>query len=216
MIRLDIFSDPVCPWCYLGKTHLDRALERHPDHPFHIEWHPFQLAPHLPRQGVDRGQYLLSIFGTQQRTVEAHLRLAELGRKAGLEFNFEAIKTSPNTFDAHRLIHWAGLEGRQTPMVSALFRAYWREGRDIGDPEVLCDLAAGIGLDRAVISRLIYSDADAEAIRAREAHARQRGISAVPTFIVADQHAISGAQPPELWDQVIAELLHQSSEDPLQ
>ncbi len=206
MIRLDIFSDPVCPWCYLGKAHLDRALERAPDHPFLIEWHPFQLAPHLPKQGVDRAQYLLSIFGTQQRTVDAHLRLAELGRAAGLEFNFEAIKVSPNTFDAHRLIHWAGLEGRQTPMVSALFRAYWREGRDIGDPEVLCDLAAEVGMDRAMVSRLIYSDADTEALAAREAHARQRGISAVPTFIVADQHAISGAQPPELWAQVIEEL----------
>ena len=181
MIRLDIFSDPVCPWCYLGKAHLDRALERAPDHPFLIEWHPFQLAPHLPKQGVDRAQYLLSIFGTQQRTVDAHLRLAELGRAAGLE-------------------------GRQTPMVSALFRAYWREGRDIGDPEVLCDLAAEGGMDRAMISRLIYSDADTEALAAREAHARQRGISAVPTFIVADQHAISGAQPPELWAQVIEEL----------
>ena len=207
MIRLDIFSDPVCPWCYLGKANLDRALERHPDHPFLIEWHPFQLAPHLPKQGVGRAQYLLSIFGTQQRTVDAHLRLAEMGRKAGLEFNFEAIKVSPNTFDAHRVIHWAGLEGRQTAMVSALFRAYWREGRDIGDPEVLCDLAVGVGLDRSVIARLIYSDADTEALAAREAHARSRGIGAVPTYIVADQHALSGAQPPELWDKVITELL---------
>lgn len=206
MIRLDIFSDPVCPWCYLGKTQLDRALERHPEHPFLIEWHPFQLAPNMPRQGVDRGKYLLSIFGTQERTVAAHLRLAELGRAAGLEFNFGAIRTAPNTFDAHRLIHWAGLEGRQTPMVSALFRAYWREGRDIGDPEVLCDLAAETGLDRKMISRLIYSDADSDLIRTREAHARERGISAVPTFIVADTHAISGAQPPELWGQVIEEL----------
>ena len=216
MIRLDIFSDPVCPWCYLGKAHLDRALERAPDHPFLIEWHPFQLAPNLPKQGVDRAQYLLSIFGTQQRTVDAHLRLAELGRAAGLEFNFEAIKISPNTFDAHRLIHWAGLEGRQTPMVSALFRAYWREGRDIGAPEVLCDLATEVGLDRAMISRLIYSDSDTEALRAREAHARTRGSNAVPTFIVADQHAISGAQPPELWAQVIADLTEANRPEALQ
>lgn len=214
MIRLDIFSDPVCPWCYLGKTQLDRALERHAEHPFAIEWHPYQLAPNMPKQGVDRGQYLLSIFGTQQRTVEAHLRLAELGRAAGLEFNFEAIKTAPNTFDAHRLIYWAGLEERQTPMVSALFRAYWREGRDIGDPETLCDLAAEVGLDRKMIARLIYSDADSEALRKREAHARERGITAVPTFIVANAHAISGAQPPELWEQVIAEVTAAGREAP--
>lgn len=206
MIRLDIFSDPVCPWCYLGKANLDRALEAHPEHPFAIEWQPFQLAPNTPRQGVDRADYLLRIFGTQQRTVAAHQRLEELGRAAGLTFNFEAIKTTPNTFDAHRLIYWAGLEGRQTLVVSALFRAYWREGRDIGRVQVLTEIATEAGLDRAVIGRLLTSDADSDLIRTREMHAREKGISAVPTFIVANQHVLSGAQPPELWGRVIEEL----------
>lgn len=210
MIRLDIFSDPVCPWCYLGKAHLDRALERAPDHPFLIEWHPFQLAPHLPKQGVDRAQYLLSIFGTQQRTVDAHLRLAELGRAAGLEFNFEAIKVSPNTFDAHRLIHWAGLEGRQTAIVSALFRAYWKEGRDIGNPGVLADIAAASGMDRAVTARLLASDADKDDLRARDEDARRKGVSAVPTFLIAQQYVVSGAQPPEVWGNVIRELVEKA------
>lgn len=206
MIRLDIFSDPVCPWCYLGKANLDRALEAHPDHPFTIEWHPFQLAPLMPAEGVERASYLLRIFGTQERTVAAHLRLEELGREAGVTFNFAAIHKVPNTLDAHRMIHWAGLEGRQSAMVSALFRAYWREGRDIGAQEVLADLAAEAGMDRALALRLLATDEDKDAVRARETHARQKGITAVPTFIVADQHVLSGAQPPKLWAQVIAEL----------
>lgn len=206
MIRLDIFSDPVCPWCYLGKANLDRALEAHPDHPFTIEWHPFQLAPLMPAEGVDRASYLLRIFGTQERTVAAHLRLEELGREAGVTFNFAAIHKVPNTLDAHRMIHWAGLEGRQSAMVSALFRAYWREGCDIGAQEVLADLAAEAGMDRALALRLLATDEDKDAVRARETHARQKGITAVPTFIVADQHVLSGAQPPKLWAQVIAEL----------
>lgn len=206
MTRLDIFADPVCPWCYLGKAQLDRALEANPEHPFLIEWHPFQLAPHIPEGGVDRADYLLRIFGTQDRTVQAHLRLAELGRAAGLKFNFEAIKTTPNTFDAHRLIHWAGVEGKQAQVVSALMRGYWREGRDIGRRGVLADIAAECGMDRMLVARLLTGDADAETIRTREAHARQKGITAVPTFIVADQYVLSGAQPPELWGRVIAEL----------
>ena len=210
MIRLDIFSDPVCPWRYLGKAYLDRALEANPEHPFIIEWHPFQLAPQMPRGGVERAAYLLRIFGTQDRAVAAHLRLAELGREAGLEFNFEAIKTTPNTFDAHRLIHWAGLEGRQSAVVSALFRAYWREGRDIGQHDVLVDIAEKSGLDRQVIARLLASDADAQTVAARELHAREKGISAVPTYIVADTHVISGAQQPALWGRVIDELLNRN------
>lgn len=209
-IRLDIFADPVCPWCYLGKAQLDRALESNPDHPFTIEWHPFQLAPHTPSEGVDRAEYLLRIFGTQERTVQAHLRLAELGRAAGLEFNFEAIKTTPNTFDAHRLIHWAGIEGKQAQVVSALFRAYWREGRDIGRRGVLADIGAECGMDRIVLARLLLSDADADLIRTRERHAREKGITAVPTFILADHYVLSGAQPPALWGQVIAELAGKS------
>jgi predicted DsbA family dithiol-disulfide isomerase len=112
----------------------------------------------------------------------------------------------PNTLDAHRLIHWAGLEGRQTPVVAALFRAYWREGRDIGDRAVLLDIAAAAGLDRAMIARLLESGADAEEIRARDTHARTHGVTGVPTFVVASRHVLPGAQPPEFWDQVIAEI----------
>jgi predicted DsbA family dithiol-disulfide isomerase len=209
MIRLDIFSDPVCPWCYIGKANLDRALEAHADHPFRIEWHPFQLNPDMPSEGVDKHDYLAAKFG-EDRLVQMHLRLKEASRAAGAEIDPDTPRRMPNTLDAHRLIHWAGLEGRQTAVVSAVMRAYWREGRDIGNAGVLVDIAAAAGMDRAVTARLLASDADADDIRARDADARAKGVSAVPTFLIAQQYVVSGAQPPEVWGRVIEELVEKA------
>lgn len=206
MVKLDILSDPICPWCYIGKANLDRALEAHPDHPFRIEWHPFQLNPEMPADGMDRGEYLEHKFGGRDGAVSAYAPVVEAAEKAGLDLDFAAIKRTPNTLDAHRLIHWAGIEGRQTPIVSALFRAYFREGRDIGAAEVLCEIAEGAGMDAAMIARLLSGDADRQAIRERDALSRERGVTGVPTFIVGQRHAVPGAQPPELWAQVIADL----------
>ena len=209
MIRLDIFSDPVCPWCLIGKANLDRALEAHPAHPFRIEWHPFQLNPDMPAGGVDKHRSLAEKFG-EDRLVQMHLRLREASRAAGAEIDPDTPKRMPNTLDAHRLIHWAGLEGRQTAVVSAIMRAYWREGRDIGNAGVLTDIAAAAGMDRAVTARLLASDADADDIRARDADARQKGVNSVPTFLIAQHYVVTGAQPPEVWGNVIRELLEQS------
>lgn len=206
MIKLDILSDPICPWCYIGKANLDRALEAAPNHPFAIEWHPFQLNPDMPEGGMDRRTYLETKFGGKENAVAVYARIAEAAEKAGLKINFEGIEKTPNTINAHRLIHWAGLEGRQTAIVSRLFKAYFEEGRDIGDLSVLLDIAEGAGMDRAMTERLFASDADAEDIRARDAHARERGVTGVPTFVLANQHVLPGAQPPELWAQVISEI----------
>ena len=206
MIKLDILSDPICPWCYIGKANLDRALSKHPDHPFEIEWHPFQLNPDMPSDGMDRRTYLETKFGGKEAAISVYSRIADAAEAAGLKIDFGAIEKTPNTIAAHRLIHWAGLEGRQTAVVSRLFKAYFEEGRDIGDRDVLLEIAEGVGLDRAMIERLFESDADAADIRGRDAHARQRGVTGVPTFVVANQHVVPGAQPPELWAQVIDEL----------
>ena len=206
MTRLDIFSDPICPWCYIGKSTLDRALESHAGHPFVIEWHPFQLNPDMAPEGVDRAAYLEAKFGGRARAIEIYARVEQAARSAGLEIDFANIPRVPNTLDAHRLIHWAGLEGKQTSMVSALFRAYWREGRDIGDVATLTSLAGEVGLDPAVTARLLASDADRADILARDTHARQRGVNAVPTFLIANTYVVSGAQPPDLWGQVIDEV----------
>ena len=206
MITLDIFSDPVCPWCYIGKTHLDRALEAAPDHPFQVEWHPFQLNPGMPAEGVDRAEYLEAKFGGKAKAVEIYARVEAAAHDAGLEIDFSRIKRMPNTLNAHRLIHWAGLEGRQTAIVAALFRAYWREGRDIGATDTLIDIAAKAGMNPEVTRRLLATDADSEALRARDLHARQRGVTGVPCFIIGNQYVVSGAQPPEVWANVISEL----------
>ncbi|MFN4130093.1 MAG: DsbA family oxidoreductase [Paracoccaceae bacterium] len=206
MIKLDIFSDPVCPWCYIGKANLDRALEAAPDHPFDIEWHPFQLNPGMPAEGVDRAAYLEAKFGGKAKAVEIYAGVEQAARDAGLEIDFSTIARMPNTLNAHRLIHWAGLEGRQTAIVSALFRAYWREGRDIGDAATLTDIAAAAGMDRALTQRLLATDEDTEALRARDIHARQRGVTGVPCFIIGNQYVLSGAQPPQVWTDVLTEL----------
>jgi predicted DsbA family dithiol-disulfide isomerase len=205
-IKLDIMSDPICPWCYIGKAHLDRALESEPDHPFAIEWHPFQLNPNMPADGMDRRAYLEGKFGGKDGAVRAYAPVVEHAEKAGLKINFEAMQRTPNTLNAHRLIHWAGIEGRQTAAVSALFKAYFVEARDIGDAEVLADIADGIEMDASVVTRLLATDEDMDDIRKRDAHSRGMGISSVPTFIVGGRHAVPGAQPPELWKKVLAEL----------
>lgn len=209
MIKLYIFSDPVCPWCYIGKARLDRALEQRPNHPFEIEWHPFMLNPDMPAGGMDRRAYLEAKFGGKEGAVRAYTPVVQEAEASGLEIDFEKVTQQPNTLDAHRLIHWAQLEGRQTAIVSRLFKAYFKEGRDIGDHAVLADIAEGAEMDREMILRLLESDADADDIRARDIDAREKGVSAVPTFVIANQHVVPGAQPTDLWLKVIDEIAAQ-------
>jgi predicted DsbA family dithiol-disulfide isomerase len=213
MIKLDILSDPICPWCYIGWTNLARALEARPDHPFGIEWHPFQLNPDMPEGGMDRRTYLEAKFGGKERAVQAYLPVSEHAEKAGLSLKLEAIPRTPNTLDAHRVIHWAGIEGRQTPVVMGLFRAYFIEGRDIGEAATLTEIAAAAGMDRAMTETLLAGEADAEEIRARDAHARARGVTGVPTFVIANQHVLTGAQPTETWLSVIDEIAAQIAKE---
>ncbi len=210
MLKLDIISDPICPWCYIGKTLLDQALAERPDHPFDIEWHPFQLNPDMPREGMERQAYLKTKFGGKEGAIRAYAPVLERAEAAGLKIDFAAIKRTPNTLDAHRLIHWAGIEGLQDRMSMALFVAYFDQGRDIGDRDVLSDIADNLGMDAAVIGKLLKSDADEADIRARDARFREMGITGVPTFIVAGQHAVPGCQPADMWLKVIDELATQS------
>lgn len=209
-IKLDVMSDPICPWCFIGKTHLDKALAEHPNHPFQVEWHPFQLNPDMPAEGMGRRDYLEGKFGGKEAAVRAYAPVVESAKKAGISIDFEGMKRTPNTLNAHRLIHWAGIEGRQTAAISALFKAYFTDARDIGDAEVLADIADSIEMDASVVTRLLDSDEDTQLIKDRDTHSRKMGINSVPTFIIANQHAVPGAQPPELWAQVIADLAAQS------
>ncbi len=206
MTTLDIFSDPICPWCYIGKGLLDRALLAQPDHPFTIRWRPFMLNPEMPAGGMNRRAYLEAKFGGKEGAVQAYMPIAERAAEAGLEIHLDKIATTPSTLDAHRLIHWAGVEGVQTAVVSSLFRAYFVEGRDIGEAEVLADVADSSGMDGSVVQRLLASEADRREIQEMDSSARGMGVQAVPTFVVAGQHAVPGAQPTELWQKVIEEI----------
>lgn len=214
MIRLDVFSDPICPWCYIGKARLQRALEARPNHPFVVHWHPFQLNPDMPKDGMERRAYLEAKFGGKDGAIKAYLPVTQEAAASGLEINLEAIKRTPNTLNAHRLIHWAAMEEKQNAMVDRLFKAYFVEGQDIGAQDVLVALASDVGLDGKVIARLLSSDADAEDIAARDADARHKGVNSVPTFVISNQHVVPGAQSPELWMQVIDEISEQLDADP--
>lgn len=209
MVKLDIISDPICPWCYIGKTLLDRALEAEPEHPFEIEWHPFQLNPDMPLEGMDRRAYLEGKFGGKEQAVKVYGQIDQHARDVGLELDLGAIKRTPNTLNAHRLIHWAGIEQRQSMVMSALFRAYFKEGRDIGEVKVLADLADTCGMDAALVQRLLATDEDLEGIREKDAGFRKMGVNSVPTFIIAGQHAVPGAQSVEVWRSVITDIKSQ-------
>lgn len=204
--KLDIYSDPICPWCYIGKARLEAALEARPDHPFVIEWHPFMLNPTMPPEGMDRREYMEAKFGPPEGIVKAYLPVQQAAEAAGLPFDLSRIARTPSTLDAHRLIHWAGLEGRQHAVVSALFRGYFAEGRDIGDRDTLADIAAFAGMQRALVVRLLASGADAEDIRDRDADIRARGLQGVPGFLIGRKYLLTGAQPAETWLNILDQL----------
>ncbi|MDB9991646.1 DsbA family oxidoreductase [Amylibacter sp.] len=206
MAKIDIISDPICPWCYIGKTRLDRALELNPTHNFIIEWHPFQLNPTMPKDGMDRREYLEAKFGGQKEAIEVYSNIDKTATETGLSLNFGGIKRTPNTIDAHRLIHWAGIEGRQNSIIDRLFKAYFQEGRDISEHSVLTRIASAAGMDQDVVRSLLKSDADKEDIKARDTDARKRGIQGVPTFVVANEYIIQGAQTIDIWDNIIKEI----------
>ena len=209
MIRLDIFSDPVCPWCFIGKHNLFTALRGVDEELFSIEWHPFQLNPNMPEVGMDRRGYLETKFGGKEGAIQAYLPIVEHANATGLTINFEAITKTPNTLKAQCLINWAKLEGYQNELIQALFEAYFCHGKDIGDTAVLIDIADECGMNADVVKRLFASGQDQLEMQERDASARDMGVRAVPTFIVAGQHVVSGAQSVEMWQSVIEDIQKQ-------
>lgn len=200
-ITIDIVSDVVCPWCYLGKARLELAIAEVQDEVgVDINWRPYRLNPDYPPEGVDQKKMLVQKLGGEERVAQAHKMLSDYGREVGINFNFEAIKIGPNTLDAHRLIHWAMTENRekQDRVVDALFKANLEEGRNVGDHAVLLDIAEQAGLDRSVIAALLASDADRDLVIAEIDAAQKIGVSGVPFFIFDQQYAVSGAQTPDV------------------
>ena len=214
-ITIDIVSDVVCPWCYLGKARLELAIAEVQDEVgVDINWRPYQLNPDYPPEGVDQKASLAAKLGGADKVAGAHAMLTGLGREVGVNFNFDAIEIGPNTLDAHRLIHWAVTEDRelQNRVVDALFKANFEEGRNIGDHAVLLAAAEKAGLDRAVIGALLDSDADSELIVAEIDAARKMGVNGVPFFIFDQQYAVSGAQTPDVLVSALRDIAKNKAE----
>lgn len=204
-MRIDIVSDAICPWCYIGKRRFERALAQIPAGSFEVGWRPFQLNPDMPREGMDRQEYLRRKFGAKGggKTYEA---VEAAGREEGIPFNFAGIKRTPSTLDAHRLIRFAERVGRQDEIVEAVFRAYFIDGLNIGDRDILASLVAALGIDEQQVRSYLASDEDEAQVRAEDEFARRIGIHGVPCFIIDRKFAISGAQPPEAFIGAFAEL----------
>lgn len=210
-VQIDIVSDAVCPWCYIGKRHLEAALAELPDVEPTVHWRPYQLDPTIPPGGLDRHDYMVRKFG-EDRLPEIHARLVEAGKAAGLDLAFDRIRRSPNTLDAHRLIRWAWAAGKQDAVVEALFRAFFIDGADIGDREVLADRAGVAGMDAAIVTRLLNEGADADSVQDEIEKARSLGVTGVPFFILDGRIGVSGAQPPAALVQAISKALERSEQ----
>ena len=207
-LSIDVVSDVVCPWCYIGLKRLDTALASVNDVAVAVNWRPYQLDATIPPDGIDRKQYMLAKFGSEERLAEIHARVAEAGREAGIAFAFDAIRVSPNTLDAHRVIRWAGTEGPeiQAKLVRRLFALYFEEGRDIGDRGVLIEAARESGMDGAVVETLLASNADADAVKVEIDTAAQMGVRGVPCYLLEGRYAIMGAQEPSVLADAIRQV----------
>ena len=219
-LAIDVVSDAVCPWCFIGKRHLDRALalwrEEQPDCEVILHWRPFFLNPDTPAAGEPYRPFLEKKFGGAKQVEELWQRVGEAGRRAGIEFAFEKIELRANTLDAHRLIHHAqaivDADATVTErLVEALFAAQFLEGRHVGDRAVLADVAAACGLDRKAVLAYLESDTDSAAVRGGAVEAQRKGINGVPFFIFNNRLAASGAQPPEALLQVMRQAAQEGT-----
>ena len=206
MSQLDVYSDVICPWCYIGKQHMQAALRQLEAEGlrFQVGWRPFQLNPDMPAGGLPRDEYRRAKFGSVARSRELDSQVAEAARKAGIEIRHDRMQRTPNTLDAHRLIRWAGEQGKQDPVVDRLFEAYFVEGRDIGERAVLADVAGEAGLDRETAAAYLGSEAGRAEIAAEDEAVRRAGLTGVPTFVL-DRHVLfSGAVAPDVFAEALA------------
>jgi predicted DsbA family dithiol-disulfide isomerase len=196
-ITIEVVSDVICPWCYLGKRRLDKAIAMLEGVETEIRWRPFLLDATIPDTGIPRREYLLKKFGSAERIAELHKPLRAAGDAEGIAYAFDKIEVTPNTLNAHRLVRWAHGPGKQHEMAEKLFALYWLEGENIGDSDVLLKAAVDVGLDGPLVSQLLGSEADLDPVIAEINQAVELGITGVPTFIVANRYAVVGAQAPE-------------------
>jgi len=205
-LQIDIVSDVVCPWCYIGKRRIENALALAPDVPVEVNWRPFFLNPWVPREGISREEYLTAKFGSVDAYKAIAGRVVTAAAGEGLEYNPDRVRRQPNTIDCHRLIHWADVEGKAAAMKQRLMDLYFRDGGDLTETDVLVQAAADIGMDADDVRRRLATDEDVALISAQAKDASDKGISGVPTFVFAQKYAVSGAQPAEQLARAIRQV----------
>jgi predicted DsbA family dithiol-disulfide isomerase len=192
-LTIDVTSDVICPWCYVGKRRLEQAIALAGRGDVRVQWHPFELNPRMPKAGMNRKEYRSAKFGSWERSLALDAQVTAVGLAEGIPFAFDKIERTPNTLDAHRLIWLAGQEGVQDAVVEALFRAYFAEGRNIASVPTLLAVSTGAGLDRSHAETLLNGDEGTAAIREAEEHSRRAGVQGVPSFTINDKLVLSGA-----------------------
>jgi predicted DsbA family dithiol-disulfide isomerase len=212
-IPLDVISDVMCPWCYIGKRRLEKALAATPDHMTDVRWRPYQLDATIPVEGMDRQEYLNRKFGGPEGVKQVYDPVRAAGEAEDIPFNFEGIKRSPNTLNAHRVIRWAQTTGHQDDVVERLFQLYFLEGADLTDHTVLIDAAWSVGMEKELVERLLNSDADVAETREEIALAQKMGVTGVPTFIVGNKYAVVGAQGADILAKAIVQVAQEMAAD---
>ena len=206
MIEIDVFSDTVCPWCYIGKKRLEKAISNHKDTKFKQTWSPFQLNPGMPPDGMDRQEYLISKFGSADAAKTIYDNIYDEGLVEGINFNFDSIMTTPNSFNSHRLLALAYKQGIQEIVLDNLFESYFLNGEDIGDPNVLLDIAIKHKIGAEDFKSYLSDQENIEPLANEEIQARKMGINSVPTFIINKQIVINGAQTSENFEIIFQKL----------
>jgi predicted DsbA family dithiol-disulfide isomerase len=205
-LKIDIVSDVVCPWCYIGKSRIEKALQLAADVPVEVHWRPFFLNPWVPREGISREDYLTTKFGSVDAYKGIAGRVVAAADEEGLTYRPDLVKRQPNTIDCHRLIHWADAKGKAAQMKQRLMELYFRDGGDLTDTDVLVQAAADCGLDAEEVRRRLATEEDVALISADAREASDKGISGVPTFVFAQKYAVSGAQPAEQLARAIRQV----------
>jgi predicted DsbA family dithiol-disulfide isomerase len=209
-VTVDVFSDVVCPWCFIGKRRLDNAIALHPDIPVEVRYQPYFLNPWVPREGISRDEYLTKKFGSPDRYTEIAQRVAAAAQSEGLTYNVTSLARQPNTIDCHRLIQWAQSEGKGPQMNQRLMELYFTEGADLSDCEVLVKAAGDCGLDADEVRAALATEADVPEITQAAESAQAAGIQGVPFFIIGGKFGVSGAQSAEQ----LAAAIEQAAREP--
>ncbi len=205
-LTVDVISDVVCPWCFLGKKRLEKAIALRPDLAVEVRWHPYFLNDWVPREGIGRDEYLTKKFGSPERYKQIAGRVSAAAAEEGLTYAVDKMKRQPNTLDCHRLILWAQSSSKAPQMKQRLMDLYFTEGGDLSDREVLVKAAADVGMDANTVREMLASDADVDRVEVAANTAKEAGIDGVPTFIIGGVAAISGAQDPQVLANAIEQI----------